>query len=73
MCPAICQGVITCFISNTVTNCHNIRPSLTILTDLNLTITEIVLSAILDVSSNLLNITFATKFQGNMTVFTSIV
>ena len=61
------------FIGNAVTNSDNIGPSLTILTDLNLTIPKIVLSAVLDVSSNLLDVTFATKFKSDMTIFTSII
>ena len=60
-------------IGNAITNCHNVCPSLSVLANLNLTITKIVLRTILDISSNLLDFTFATKFQGNVTIFTCII
>ena len=73
MCPTICQWIIVCTIGYTISHCHNIRPSFTVLADLDFTITKIVLSSVLDVSSDLLDSAFATKFQGYMAIFMGIV
>ena len=73
MCPTICQRIIVLAIGHTISHCHDICPSFTVLADLDLTITKIVLSSVLDISSNLLDSAFAAKFQGHMTIFTSIV
>ena len=73
MCPTICQRIIVLAIGHTISYCHNICPSFTVLADLDLTITKIVLSSVLDVGSNLLDSAFATKFQGHVAIFTGIV
>ena len=62
-----------CTIGYTISHCHNIRPSFTVLADLDFTITKIVLSSVLDVGSDFLNRAFATKFQGYMAIFMGIV
>ena len=49
-------------IGYTISYCHNIRPSFTVLADLDFTITKIVLSSVLDVGSDLLDSAFAAKF-----------
>ena len=71
--PAICQGIISCFIGKAISNADNIGPSLAIWTDLDLTISKIVLSSVLDVGSNFLDIPLATKLQGNMATFMGII
>ena len=73
MCPTICQRIIVLTIGHTISYCHDICPSFTVLADLDLTITKIVLSSVLDVGSDFLNRAFATKFQGYMTIFMGIV
>ena len=71
--PTICQWIILWTISYTISYCNDISPSFTVLADLNLTITKIVLSSVLDIGSNFLNRAFATKFQGYMAIFMGIV
>ena len=73
MCPTICQWIIVLAISHTISHCHDICPSFTVLADLNLTITKVVLSSVLDVGSDLLDGTFATQFQGYVAIFMGIV
>ena len=73
MCPTVRKRIIVLAIGHTISNCDNICPRFTVLADLDLTITKVVLSSVLDISSNLLDSAFATKFQGHMTIFTSIV
>ena len=73
MCPTICQRIIVLAIGHTISNCDNICPSFTILADLDLTITKVVLGSVLDISSDLLDSAFAAKFQGHVAIFTSIV
>ena len=73
MCPTICQRIIVLAIGHTISNCDNICPSFTILADLDLPITKVVLSSVLDIGSNLLDSAFAAKFQGHVAIFMSIV
>ena len=73
MCPAVGQGIITNFIFHTISDCYNICPVLTIFTDLYLPITQIITLGILNISTNLLDLTSGAKFHDNFPVFTFII
>ena len=73
VCPTICQRIIVLAVGHTISYCHNICPSFTVLADLDLTITKVVLCSVLDIGSNLLDGAFAAKFQGYVAIFMGIV